>query len=178
MEKLTNWKILGLFIKNRFMMPFNHPTFLFYFISIILLVGSIGVLTDLAYGIKYCFFNVPQFTINASNIFITLMAASAVELILISKDDLDYPYRKSDVQILGISFLIVGFLLWMLAVFFKDNWTGVVTSVIGLLMAYFFWWISNAGNKTLVPSDSPASPVGGNKPVNSQLEGDTEGFKT
>lgn len=178
MEKLTNWQILSRFIRNRFWEPFNHPTFLFYFLSIIFLVGSIGVLTDIAQGFKNCYFNISQFTINASNIFITLIAASAVELILISEDDLDYPYRKPDVQILGISFLIVGFLLWMLSVFFSDNLFGLFTSVTGLLLAYFFWWIANAGNRTLVPSDSPASPVGGNKPVSSELEGDMDEFKT
>ncbi len=178
-KKLSNWRILQMFLWDRIKKPLCHPSFVFYFISIIILIGSIGFLYDIVESIKMNVFETSKITSNASNIFITLIAASAVELILINDNDLMHPYRKNDVQIIGISFLIFGFLLWMFAISFKENVIGLITSIIGLLLSYIFWWISNAGNKILVPEDKPSSSIGGTPSTGDNgLDGDVSGFKT
>lgn len=176
--RITNWQILKLFLIDRIKKPIHHPSFVFYFITIIFLIGSIGFLYDIVTSFKSCEFEIAKISTNASNIFISLIAASAVELILINESDLEHPYRKNDVQIVGISFLIFGFLLWMLAISFKDNCFGLIVSIIGLLLSYLFWWISNSGNKILVPDDKPDIALGGGTGSDSGIGGDVSGFKT
>jgi len=176
-KKLTNWKILKIFLSERRKKPWHHPSFVFYFFAIIVLVGSIGFTSEIIQGLKSGCWVISELTTNASNIFIALIAASSVELILIDENDLSHPYRKNDVQIIGISILISGFLLWMLAINFKDNYIGLFISFAGLILAYYFWWISNAGNKILTSAINPSSTVGNGSPREVELNGDTTDFK-
>lgn len=113
-----------------------------------------------------------------SNISISLIAASVIEMILIKEEDLNGKYnRKVDIQIFGISSLILSFFLWIFANKFSDNVYGLVISIFGLLFSYIFWWIANAENKVLLPERNPIDTLGG-KTGKDNLAGDTIGFKT
>lgn len=172
-----NWRILKKFLSERLKKPLKYPSFVIYFITIVLIVGSIGFSTEIITQWHLDDLNLSQLTTNASNIFIALIAASSVELILIKQDKLEHPFIQNDVQIIGISSLILGFFVWMLAIYFKDCILGLFFSVIGLIFSYLFWWVSNAGNETLMPLDDILSPIGG-EPEDIQLEGNTSEFRT
>lgn len=176
--KPSNWKLLRNFIKNRFCEPFKHPGFVLYFLGIVVLIGSIGVLSEIIISIKSEIFNLENITINLSNIFIALIASSSVELILIDDDDLYNNERKNDIRILAILFIIIGFTLWLLSVFFKEYKIGLISSIIGIFFSYFVWWISNAKSKKLIDVN-PVSTLGGASSNDlNELQGDLSEFIT
>lgn len=172
---LTNWQILGKFLKERLNNPKKQPSYVFYFIIIIILIGSIGFFSELVMGLYNNQLIFENLTVNSANIFIALIAASSVELVLIREEELTYPFRKNDIQIMGVTFLIFGFLLWILSVYLKKEILGMIISLIGLILAYTLWWISNANNKKIAPSGQPKSTLGGDP---NTLSGDTSDFKT
>jgi hypothetical protein len=176
-NELSNWGILKKFLKIRRKNPWKHPSFVIYFFSVIVIVGSIGFSSEIIVGLKNCCFNISGLTTNAANIFIALIAASSVELILINEDELDTPYRKNDIQVFGIASLVIGFLIWMLAMYFKEGYWGLGLSLLGLFFSFYFWWISNAGNKILTDSTPSGASVGGGiQTTRDQLDGDTSKF--
>ena len=185
----SNWKKWREFMVKRFITPWGFPGFVFYFILVILIVGSFGLFSEIIIGLHKNQWSISSLIANASNTSIALIAASSVEFILIHKDSLDHPERKSDIQITGLSFLILGFLLWMLANYFICNVIGLIISLVGLILAYYFWWIANAGNNTLTTGASPLGQLGGpvintgdpNAPGTSsapKITGDTSEFIT
>lgn len=178
-EMESNWMILIEFLKERICKPIKQPGYVLYFFFIVLLVGSIGFFSELLKGIVDCSLDLSNLTIHSSSIFIALIAASSVELILVKDNELSYPNRKSDVQLLGVTFLIFGFLLWILSNFLKNSIIGLILSVIGLIVSYILWWISSADNKKIAPIEKAESTIGGPEEiVNAELEGDTSEFKT
>jgi hypothetical protein len=175
----SNWIILKEFLVDRICKPFNQPGYVLYFFFIVLIVGSIGFFSELLRGLVDCSVSISNLTIHSSNIFIALIAASSVELILIKDSELTIPVRKSDIQLLGVTFLIIGFLLWILSNFLKSCLVGLILSLCGLIISYILWWISSADNKKIAPAEKANSPLGGpEEKVNDELEGDTSEFKT
>ncbi len=174
----NNWHILLHFLKERFTKPLNQPSFVFYFFVVIFLLGSIGLISEIIF--QYCekVFNSSILVTNSANTFLTLIAASSIELIMINDDNLNYPYRKNDIQIFGVSVLIFGFLLWIFSIYIKDSIGGLISSILGLILAYLLWWIANSNNKTLVSDEQPDVAIGGNKQniANDNLEGDIDEF--
>ncbi len=182
---LTNWSIFCSFLINRTKKPLKHPSFVLYFIFIILLIGSFGLINEftditIIWAGELDKSKVISLVMNMSNISLSLVSASVIEMILIKDEDLEnYPYRKVDIQIFGISSLILSFFLWIFANKFNSDIAGLILSVIGLLFSYTFWWIANAGNKVLLPIDKPIDTLGGVQKTNEQdLSGDTSEFKT
>jgi len=175
----SNWIILKEFLIERICRPLTQPGYVIYFFFVVIIVGSIGFLSELVKGLMDCSMNLSNLISHSSSIFIALIAASSVELILIKDTELTVPSRKSDIQLLGIAFLIIGFILWILTNFFKDSLTGLILSIGGLIVSYLLWWISSADNKKFAPVEKVASPLGGpEERVNDELEGDTSAFKT
>jgi hypothetical protein len=177
--KISNWQILKSFFCERITRPFGQPSYTFYFLIIIVLIGSIGIFYELLISTQSCHINIENLTLSAANIFIALIASSTVELLLIQEENLKYPHRKNDIQILGLSFLIIGFLLWILANYLMHENAGLILSLVGLGLSYFVWWIANSDNKKIAPSSKPFVTIGGENPANSlNLKGDTSEFKT
>jgi hypothetical protein len=176
--KENYWDILKSFISERITEPIKHPSFVMYFFIIIVMVGSIGIYDIIIMSIKNRDFDIESFVSNASNIFLALIAGSAVELILINEEDLKHPYRKNDIRILGTVFLIIGFLFWMFSKSFIDQWFGLVASIIGLIFGFVVWWISNAGNPNLITPKDSTIPIGGSDASRQELPGSVDGFKS
>lgn len=174
-----NWKILGEFLGEKIKTPIYYPSFIIYFIIVILAIGSIGFWAELLVdNIK-----IEPLTTNAANIFLALIAASSVELILIEDNHkLKSKYRKNDIRILSIGALILGFLLWVLSMKYKSDCVGLIISIVGLLLAYITWWVSNADNDKLVKVSSATAAFGEsgiktNDNGTDDIKGDLSDFK-
>jgi hypothetical protein len=56
---------------------------------------------------------------------------------------------------------------------------GLIISLIGLGLSYFVWWISNADNKKIAPSNKAIDSIGGANPnEKTELIGDISEYKT
>ena len=179
-NQIGNWNELKLFLIKRSLSPIKYPSFVLYFVFVIVFIGSIGVLNV----VLTCISNggdieIINFNSNASNVFLALVAASTVELILIKNDDLesDVQCRKIDIRILGIIFLIIAFFLRFLVMHFLNNF-GVVVSIIGLLFGFYVWWISNAQSSVLIDEPDPKDALAGDDVINDEIEGNTDDFKS
>lgn len=178
-NKISNWNELKLFLRKRSLSPLKYPSFVLYFIFVIILMGSIGVLNVILSWISNGDLEITDFISNASNVFLALVAASAVELILIKDDDLesDTQCRKIDIRILGIIFLIIAFFLWILAKHFS-NYIGLIISIIGLFFGFYVWWISNAQNSILIDETDPKHALAGDTIMDNEIKGDIKDFKS
>jgi hypothetical protein len=179
----SNWSIFWVFLWNRMKKPIDQPSYVFYFVFIILMIGSAGLISELSTSTfvlngELDEAKIASLVLNMSNISISLIAASVIEMILINEEDLIGKYnRKVDIQIFGVSSLILSFFLWIFANKFSDNVYGLVISIFGLLFSYLFWWIANAENKVLLPDKDPIDTLGG-KTGKDSLAGNTKGFIT
>ncbi len=176
MSDITKWKLLKQFIRDKFLEPWQHPSYVIYFIIVIGILASIGFY----YELFKCPKSMEGITINAANIIIALIASSSIELMLRGGKDDKFSTIKTDIQVFAISALIIGFILWTVIISHKEGYFGLVLSILGLLLAYFIWWISNADNQKIIGNVKADSPIGGKqKEIKKDvLKGDTDGFKT
>lgn len=191
MEKNYKWKLLKEFLKERYNKPKEMPGYVFYFLFVIIFVGSFGLIYDLfsaKYGLDLEWDNekIKNIVMNMTNISLSLVTASIIDLIFITKkslkrseDDEEFFPIKRDINILGISFLITVFLLWILAnAIFTCIYIKLVIGVLSLIFGYYVWWISNSKNKLLVHTVNINNILGDNleNGGNDGLNGDINGF--
>lgn len=147
MSKSTEWNNFYDFIKKRINEPLKSPRFIFYFIFIIVILGSMGVFYELYSISNGCPYSKhwDSVVINIANVFLAYIAASSVELILLNEEETRFKeVNLKDVQMFGVSVLILGFILWILSILYKDKYFSFIFSGFGLLLAYFLWWVSNS----------------------------------
>lgn len=142
MDELSKWKLLGEFISDRFRKPFKHPEFIIYFVLIIVGFGSIGIFSSIF----------SEFTVNVkerniilsmSSYFLAIVSTGAVELLFIEDKII-----KNAIRLLAIAFLALCILFLFIA--FKVGITpAFVISSLGIVLAWFVWWIANAVNANL-----------------------------
>jgi len=192
MGKNYKWKLLKEFLNERYNEPKKMPGYVFYFFFVIIFVGSFGLIYDLfsttyGYTLEWDKERVRNIVMNMTNISLSLVTASIIDLIFISKNSLrrdegneDFLKIKRDINILGISFLITVFLLWILAnAIFINVYIKLFLGSTSLIFGYYVWWISNSKNKILVQNNN-VNHILGNSPDNSEnggLQGDIKGFK-
>lgn len=174
MKESSKWDILKQFLLNRLSSPLSNPSFIFYFFIVIVLVGTTGVFYEIAHGIKSSTFNIEAILINISCTAITLIAASSVDIILISNDNeatdtstenknnqKNKDFDSRDIQTLGVATLVLGFILWLTTIYFvrsNSQLISWITSPLSLILSFLVWWIANADNKRIVrPNGNPPS---------------------
>jgi hypothetical protein len=142
MDELSKWKLLGEFISERFRKPFKHPEFIFYFILIIVGFGSIGIFTSIFSEFTT---NVKERNIinSMSSYFLAIVSTGAVELLFI-KDKI----IKNAVLLMSLAFLALC-ILFLLITFNIDITSAFLISGLGIILAWFVWWIANAENANL-----------------------------
>jgi hypothetical protein len=92
--EIKTWKTLYQFLKKRTFYPFHSPGFIFYFIFIIVLVGSFGlfydILKDSYWGCDYEIDTnkLKSIVMSMTNIGLSLVAASTIDLLFVSKKKL------------------------------------------------------------------------------------------
>ncbi|MFH6936343.1 hypothetical protein [Flavobacterium sp. FlaQc-30] len=191
MEKNYKWKLLYEFLKDRYNKPKEMPGYVLYFLFVIIFVGSFGLFYDLfsaEYGVNLEWDDekIKNIVMNMTNVSLSLVTASIIDLIFITKnslkrseDDEEFFTIKRDINILGISFLIIVFLLWILAnAIFVNRYMKLIIGIISLIFGYYVWWICNSKNKLLVHTININNLLG-NEPENGRnddLNGDINGF--
>lgn len=208
----SQWKILQEFFCNRTKLSFGNPKYVMYFLFVIFLVGSFGLVYDLI-NIEYCFNcslnfeKVKIFTFNMTNISLSLVTASVIDLIFISKKDIEKDYNqdknkqnynfdnlKGNVRFFGLITLIISFIIWILVNnIIESSIIKIILATCSLLFSYWIWWVSNVRNKILSnydsnikeiiggDIDSNTSKVGGhdsNENNSEELKGDISNFIT
>lgn len=151
-------------IKERLKTPAEYPEFIIYFFVVVFLTGMVGIYLTIYIENKLtaevCFHNFSHIhvALSISSYFIALLTASAVDLILSIRkvvEILQRPYIM-----LGLASIIIGLCL-MGGVLLNENnyFYEYLFSVIGLILSWFIWWISNSRNHNLVINPSDATPT-------------------
>jgi len=178
MEQPNYWQEFSDTLKERLKKPCKHPTFVMYFLTIVVLVGGFGVYEPLV----SCFVfgatptkDLPHAVVSASyTYFVAIAATAAVDLIL------SY-YRK---KFLLMFFLASSFAVIVLAIFSAAATynrvipvSAAIPTLLGMILALFLWWIGNADNMHLLDSQvEPAAAIGADS--RKEPTGDLTGFNT
>lgn len=180
----SDWRLLRDFIKKRRREPWKNPGYVFYFLIVIVLVGTFGVLKELI-EMKWCWScdfdteKVKNFCFNLSSTGLSLVTASVIDLIFISRKtveketgsekykDHQFESIKRSIRIFGLSCLIVSFVGWIIInTLIENNFIKIGLSILSLLFSYLIWWISNVQNKILSNGFNPFGPLGTEDPNN------------
>ena len=203
----SDWRLMINFLNKRRIEPWKSPSYVFYFLIVIVLVGTFGVLKDFI-EMEWCWScgfdsdKVKNFTFNVTNIGLSLVTASVIDLIFITKktvknetyeeDDFKNESIKKSIRIFGLSSLIVIFVIWIIVNnFLEHNLIKILLSILSLLFAYLIWWISYVRNKILQNNFNIFGPLGKKETKDSEneesstqvetetsLSGNTSNFKT
>lgn len=192
-KKKSQWALMRLFLKDRFLKPWNNPSYAMYFIVIIIFVGSFGIIIDLL-NIEWCWnckldgIIVEKFAFNLTGISLSLTTASVIDLIFITKKTIETETRsekynqfqiesiKKSIRIFGLVCLIIIFIIWIIVNSFLENYIAkIILSILSLLSSYLIWWISNVRNKILNRyKTNIGAQIGGKLPQTPQTDSDQE----
>lgn len=166
-QKISQWKLMFLFLKDRILKPWSNPSYAMYFIVIIIFVGSFGILRDLL-NAEWCWSSefdgveIDKFAFNLTGISLSLTTASVIDLVFITRKTIEAETSsekynqfqiesiKKSIRIFGLISLIVIFINWILVNSFLESYKAkIILSILSLLISYAIWWISNVRNKIL-----------------------------
>lgn len=183
-SKQTQWSLFFNFLNYRTRYSLRNPKYVMYFIFIIFLVGSFGLIHDII-NINYCLScdfdpeKVKAFAFNMTNMSLSLVTASVIDLIFISRKSIEEENKqqsngyeeecehvKGNVRFFGLSSLIFTFILWILVNdLIENNSMKIILATFSLLFSYWIWWISNVKNKILSEGKQPPESIIGG-PIN------------
>ena len=153
-DTVNHWQEFRVTLKERLRGPCRHPTFVMYFVGIIVVVGGFGLLEPIVscwvFGtLKPDAF--PQALERATyTYFIAIAATAAVDLVL------SYRQRKSLLMFFVLCSLTV-LLCAFLAASLGNPGVAKYPSILGYVLALFLWWVGNAENANLL--DTPVEPT-------------------
>lgn len=165
------WQELWGELLDRLSKPWRHPTFVMYFLGIIIFFGGFGwlepvvrrwVLGTLAPDAFLQTFISAIYTYS-----LAVTATAAVDLILC------YHQRKS----LLMFFLLCAVVVFLCALFaaMLENGVAIYLAIFGYLMSLLLWWLGNANNaKLLEPPVEQTAPIGAD--AKAEPRGDLAGF--
>jgi hypothetical protein len=162
------WRELRDVLLERLAKPLRSPTFVFYFFTIILVVGAFGIIEPV---IRYFLVedNSKQLDSLAAfqhyhdeltsafyTYFVAIAATAVVDLILF------YHKQKHLMMFFLFSALIV-FIFAILAAIKRESSAGLGFAIIGYVLSLLLWWIANAENVHLLDQRTkPTNALGGN----------------
>lgn len=171
LEAPNYWQELFATLKGRLRRPWRHPTFVMYFLVIIVIVGGFGLLEPLvSYWLgKLRADALPGALVSATyTYFAAIAATAAVDLIL------SYHQRKYLLMFFLMCSVVV-FLCALFAAILGNPAKAAYPSVLGYFLALFLWWVGNANNANLLDTPvEPTAPIG----ANAKPSGDLAGFNT
>lgn len=191
MRKNYQWNLLVEFLETRRKSSFQSPSYVFYFLIVIIVIGTFGFIKDLI-EIDYCFIwhsscewdmnNFSKISQNLSSTGLSLVTATILELIFITKNNIKKDFSetlkyheienlKKSIRIFGLISLIITFVLWIIINSFDISVISkFILSFITILFAYYIWWISNTRNKILAKNTSLLSILGDATPIQNIID--------
>jgi hypothetical protein len=166
--RTRHWAALGHELVLRAIEPFESPTFVFFFFSVVIGVGGIGIWVEI---IK---FYRPQVTLDPLNgiitslitFFFALVGTSCTQLIIEESDSKSL--RALAQFVLLIAILIGAFSITGVGSSQPGLWLWILASVFALMV----WWLANAKSPGL---RDPDAPTGG--AVTKTLPGNLSDYK-
>ncbi len=168
--RMRHWVALGKELSIRAVEPFEYPTFIFFFIAIVIGVGGIGTWVELYRLAKPP--EVPDshdgLATSLITFFFALVGTSCTQLIIEESE-------SKALRALGQLVLVLAFVgaAALAAVGMISGQAGVLPWTIASLFALLVWWIANAKNPGL---RDPDTPTGGS--VSKKLPGNLSEYKT
>lgn len=137
-EEISKWSELKEFLIFRTKKPISHPEFIVYFLLVILIIGGLGVWSDLfrANDLNKSISN------NLNAYALTIIAASTIELIF-SKETI----LKNTLTLISVGIIVIYIFLFF--ILNNNNVPTLIFSVLSTLIALYIWWIANAENSNL-----------------------------
>lgn len=155
------WQEFRAIIKERLCKPCQHPTFVMYFLGIIIIIGSLGLLEPI---VSYLIIgslpveHVPRALVSAAyTYFVAITATAAVDFIL--------SHNKKYLVMFFVLCSLVVFACFLSSVIFATilhrPYSAIMPTCIGYIVALFLWWIGNAENAHLLETPvKPTAPIG------------------
>jgi hypothetical protein len=167
-----NWIDFGEALWQSVIEPFGQPAFIFYFLGIIIVVGSLGVTISLydavATGTLTATHAVPR---SLSTYLLAILATAFVDLTLTVETQ-----SKRSLKMFALLTLVLGTVGGTIALLTLNVKLAYICALIGTFMALSLWWIANSKNEKLFePNPSPTAPLGENS---GDMPGSLEGIKT
>jgi hypothetical protein len=152
MDSLSaNWKELWIELKRRLKKPLGYPSFVFYFLGIIILIGGLGVWISIY---KKTWDAVPR---DLSTYLLAILSSAAADLILSEG-------KKQSLQMFSILTLVIGGFLSVLSEANSDLTRAYIYAILGAFLALLLWWIANADNAKLFGENPPPNAATGGDP--------------
>jgi len=174
-EQANYWQEFREILRERLRKPCKHPTFVMYFLGIIMIMGGFGLIEPiirfLSGSLKPEDF--PRTLLSASyTYFVAIAATAAVDLIL------SYQKRRFLLMFFLLCLMVVYVCAWFAASYGAAPQVplkAIFPAILGYMMALFLWWIGNAENANLLDEPvKPTAPIG----ADGQPGGDLTGFNT
>lgn len=174
-EQSNYWQEFSEVLKERLRKPCKHPTFVMYFLGIIIIMGGFGLLEPvirfLAGSLKSE--DLPRTLLSASyTYFVAIAATAAVDFFL------SYQKRRFLLMFFLLCLVVVYLCAWFASAYGavpQVPMKAIFPAAIGYMLSLFLWWVGNAENANLLEVPvNPTASIG----ADAQPGGDLTGFNT
>jgi uncharacterized membrane protein len=177
-QRPNYWQEFRSQVNERLEEPCRHPTFIFYFFGIIVVIGGFGLLepmfTHWVLG-KMTGEEFSKALVSAAyTYFIAIAATAAVDLILADRQ------RKYLLMFMVVASILVILCALFAATFSTVNGKpehAIAPVVLGYLLSLMLWWVGNAKNAHLLDTPPPPTAATGGDP-HTKPSGDLSGFSS
>lgn len=175
-RQYPHWREFKDDLLNKLQSPPQHPTFILYFIAVMLGVGLIGTWKELLDAIKnqVC----PDVTGSISTYAIAVVASAFAEVVLSDKQDSSKESNPRQwtpaFRMFALFMVVVSVGTGVAALELKWPFLAIAAAILSLLL----WWVVNADNPTFKePQMEEATPIGPIDPE-ADLQGTLDNLKT
>jgi hypothetical protein len=156
---MRHWADLYRELKERITEPLRHPSFVFYFVAVILVVGGLGVSLSMIkiIGPDPSFMDLVALPRALSSYLLAILASAVTDLILGESS-------KRSLQMFALFLLVIGVILGLIGLTsFALRWA-YGCSLVGVLLAWCLWFVANADNAKLKEREPPPNVATGGDP--------------
>ena len=165
------WQLLKEELGRRLEEPRHYPTFVIYFIFVIVVLAGIGWIIPLImawyYGVGEKYEMLTPYFQSLSTYAIALSATSFVDLIIsINEPQVSKrPFRNTFSLVIMFAFVVVvGLSLWTFSG--MSMLSSATLAIIGTLLSWVVWWVCNGDNaKNLEEPPAPPNAALGGDPL-------------
>lgn len=154
----SHWGNLLREVWKRCYLPLGHPTFIVYFLIIIVVFGGLGVLIKLyrILSIEPTDQDKLALAQDLSTYLLAVIAASFVDL------DFSESSNLRSLRMLALALLLIGGMCGVISQVATTPRIALFSATLGTMLGLFLWWIANYDNTKLIEKDpDPKNPVGG-----------------
>lgn len=171
-DKWENWTDFRGELKERFKKPAGHPTFIMYFVVVLIIGGGLGVwlppvVSALGGEISA---SKPELSVAMSlaTYVVAILSAGLADALL---SEISRAFRM-----FALSLCIIGAVIALLALLTSSKQGAFLFSGVGAAISLLLWWLANANDEKLQEAQIPVDAPVGNQPEQTDLPGNTQGY--